>query len=81
MHNDELHSLCRSSNIGKAIKSRIRWTGQIARMEERRGAFNISRSKPTENRPLGEPRHWREDNIRRDLKEIGLKMRSWIDSA
>ena len=32
-------------------------------------------------RPLGRPwRRW-EDNIRMDLKEIGVNMRNWVDLA
>ena len=34
LHNEELHSLYRSHNIVRVIKSRrLRWTGHIARME------------------------------------------------
>ena len=41
-HNEEFHSLYRSSNIVRVIKSRrFRWTGHVARMEEGRSAFNI----------------------------------------
>ena len=35
--------------------------------------------KPTGKSPLGRPR--REDNIRMDLKEIGINTRYWVDSA
>ena len=42
LHNDELHSLYRSSNIVRVIKSRrLRWAGHVARMEEARSAFKI----------------------------------------
>ena len=36
---------------------------------------------PTGKRPLGRPRRWWEDNIRMDIKELGINTRSWIDSA
>ena len=36
--------------------------------------------KPTGKRHLGRPRRRWEDNIRMDLKEIGI-MRNWIDPA
>ena len=40
-HNEELHSLYRSPNIVRVIKSRIlRWTGHVARMEERVGVLS-----------------------------------------
>ena len=32
-------------------------------------------------RPLGRPRRRWEDNIRMDLKEIGISTRNWVDSA
>jgi hypothetical protein len=32
-------------------------------------------------RPLGRPRRRWEDNIRMDLKEIGINTRNWVDSA
>ena len=37
--------------------------------------------KPTGTRPLGRPRRRWEDNIRMDLKEIGINTRKWVDSA
>ena len=77
LHNEELHSLYRSPNIVKVIKSRrLRWAGHVARMEEGKSAFKILTGKPTGKRPLGRPRHRWEDNIRMDLKEIGINMRN-----
>ena len=80
--NEELHSLYRSPNIVRMIKSRrLRWEGHVARMEESWGAFKILTGKPRGKRPLGRPRRRWEDNIRMDLKEIVINMRNWIDSA
>ena len=57
LHNEELHSLHRSSNIVRVIKSRrLKWAGQVVRMEEGRSALNILTGKPTGKRPLGRPR-------------------------
>ena len=54
LHNEELHSLYRSPNIVRVIKSRrLIWVGHLARMEEVRSAFKILTSKPTGKRPLG----------------------------
>ena len=40
LHNEELHSLYRSPNTIRVIKSRrLRWAGHIARMEEGRSTF------------------------------------------
>ena len=39
LHSEELHSLYRSPNIVRVIKSRrLRWAGDVARMEEGRSA-------------------------------------------
>ena len=63
-----------SSNIVRVIISRrLRWAGHVARMEEGRSAFKMFTGKPTGKRPLGRPRRRWEDNIRMDLKEIGIK--------
>ena len=42
---------------------------------------NIVTGTPTGNRPLGRPRPRWENNIRVDLKEMGIGMRNWVDSA
>ena len=45
---EELHSLYRSPNIVRVIKSiRLRWAAHVARMEEGRSAFKILTGKPT----------------------------------
>ena len=57
LHNEELHSLYRSPNIVRVIKSRrLRWPVHVARMEEGRSAFKILTGKPTGKRHLGRPR-------------------------
>ena len=50
-------------------------------MEEGRGVFKILTGRPGGKRPLGRPRRRWEDNIRMDLKEIGIDTRNWVDSA
>ena len=75
LHNEERHNLYCSPNIVRMIKSRrLRWAGHIARIEEGRIDFKIvtGKHKPTGKRPLGRPRHRWEDNLRRDLEEIGI---------
>ena len=55
------------------IKSRrLRWAGHVATMEESRSTFKMLTGKPTGKRPLGRPRRRWEDDIRMDLRVIGL---------
>ena len=73
----ELHSLYRSLNIVRVIKSRrLRWAGNVPRMEESRSAFKILTGKPTGKRSLGRPRRRWEDNI-----TIGMNTKNWVKSA
>ena len=54
LHNEELYSLYRSTNIVRVIKSRrLRWVGPVDRMEEGRSAFKILTGKPTGKRLWG----------------------------
>jgi hypothetical protein len=50
-HEEELHSMYRSANMVSLIKSRRLRAGQVARMEEGKGAFKILTEKPTRKRP------------------------------
>ena len=64
-------------NIVRVIKSRrLRWTGYLATMEEGRSTFKILTGAPAGKRPLGRPRRRWEDNIRINLKEIGINKRN-----
>ena len=76
----KLHSLYRSHNLFRMIKSRrLGWAGHVARLGEGRSAFKILTGKPTRKRPLGRPmRRW-EDNIRMDLEEICFNAGNWVD--
>ena len=72
----------RSPNIVTVIKSRrMRWAGNVARMEENRSPFKILKGTRTEKRTLGRSRRRWEDNIRMDFKEIGINTRNWVVSA
>jgi hypothetical protein len=55
----------------------LRWAGHVARMEESRSAFNILTGKLIGKRPLGWPRLRWEENIRMELKKIGINTRNW----
>ena len=43
--------------------------------------LSILAGKPTGKRLLGRPNYKWENNVRTDLKEIGVNTRNWIDSA
>jgi hypothetical protein len=70
-----------SPNIILVVKSMMmKWVGHIARMKAKLNAYKVLVGKPERKGPLGRSRHSREDNIKMDLKEIGLDM-NWINLA
>jgi hypothetical protein len=82
LHIDELHSLYSLLNIVKVIKSRrMRWAGHMARMGEGKGVYMVLVGRPEGKRPLGRPRRRWEDNIKMDLREIGIDGANWSQLA
>jgi hypothetical protein len=82
LHNDELHSLYSSPNFVRKIKSRrMRWVGHVTCMGEGRGVYRALFERLEGKRPLGRPRHRWEDNIKMDLREIGINGVNWIRLA
>jgi hypothetical protein len=80
LHNEELNDLYSPPNIIRVIKSRrIRWTGDVERMGEKRGAYRILVGRPKGRRPLGGPRRKWEDNIKMDLQEVVSRGMYWIE--
>jgi hypothetical protein len=64
------------------IKSkRMRWAGHVTQIGEKRNAYRILVEKPEGKRPLARSRHRWVDNIKVDLREIGLGDIDWIDLA
>jgi hypothetical protein len=75
LHNDELYILYSSLNIVRVIKSRrMRWTGHVARMR----VYRVFVGRPEGKRPLGRPRRRWEDEVKIDLREIGIDGENWI---
>jgi hypothetical protein len=75
LYNEELHNLYSSPSIIRNVKSRrMRWSGHMARMGEKRNVYRKSR-------PRERPRRRWIDNIKMDLLEIGLSDVDWIGLA
>jgi hypothetical protein len=82
LHNEELYDLNSSPSIIRIIKAwRIRWTGHVARMGEKRNAYRLLVGKPEGRRPLGRPRHGWLNNITMDFVEVGWGDVDWIGLA
>jgi hypothetical protein len=82
LHNEELNDLYSLPNIVCAIKSRrMRWAGHVACMGEGRVVHRVFVGKPEGMRPLGRPRRRWEDNIKRDLQEVGGGCGNWTERA
>jgi hypothetical protein len=50
---------------------RMRWTGSVTHMEEKRNAYRILVGNPEGKTPLGRLRRTLVDNIKMDIREIG----------
>jgi hypothetical protein len=78
----DIYRLYSLSNIITVIKlSRMRWAGHVARMGEGRGVYRVLVGRPEGKRPLERPRRRWEDNIKIDLREIGIDEANWIQLA
>jgi hypothetical protein len=69
LHNEEPHNFYSLPSIIRMIKSRrMRWTGHVGRMGEKRNAYRMLVEKPEGKKPLGTPRLRWVDNIKMNLR-------------
>jgi hypothetical protein len=81
LHNDELHSLYSSPNIVRVIKSRrMRWAGHVARMGRGEVFTGFWLRGPKARDHWEDVRRWK-DNIKMNLKKIGIDGANWIQLA
>jgi hypothetical protein len=59
----------------------MEWARHVARMGEERGVYRVLFGRPEGKRPQEEPRLRGEDNIKLDLREIGIDGANWIRRA
>jgi hypothetical protein len=79
LHNDELHSLYSSPNSVRVVTSRrMRRAGHVARMGEGRDVYRVLVGRSEGKIQLGRPRRRWEDNIKMDLRDIGIDGANWI---
>jgi hypothetical protein len=82
VHYEELNDLYFLPTIFRVIKlRRMRWSGHVARMGERRGVYRVLVGIPEGKRPLGRPRRRWEDNMKMDLQEVECGGMVWIELA
>jgi hypothetical protein len=82
LHNDELHGLYSSPNIVRVIQiKKVEVGGHVAHMGEGRSVCRVWVGRPEGKRPLDRPRHTWDDNIKLDLREIGIDGANWIQLA
>jgi hypothetical protein len=61
--------------------SRMRWARHVVCIGEGRGVYRVLVGRPEGKRPLGRPRRRWKDNIKIDLREIGIDEANWIRLA
>jgi hypothetical protein len=68
------------ADIVRFVKAqRIKWLGQIQRMDQARQTRKLLDWKPMETRPVGRLRQQWQDDVMEDLKK--LKIKNWKETA
>ena len=71
--NEELEEAINNENIVRYIKyKRLNWLGHVERMTNERVAKALYKRKPFATRPKGRPRVRWEDDVRNDLRKMGV---------
>ena len=81
-HNEELVRVSQLPTISNVVRShRLRWAGHVARMEDGCLARDLMLGTPRGRRPLGRPRKRWVDNIKEDVRQLGVEPEEWIETA
>jgi hypothetical protein len=79
--NEELRDMYSSPIIGMMKSRRMRWTGHVELISEKRNRFKLLLGQSERKRPLGRRRRKWVDNIKMGLGEIGWGDTDWISLA
>jgi len=71
----------RQNSFQVITSQRTGWTGNVASMGESRVVYRGLEGNPEGTRPLGKPRSIWDDNIKRDIQEVGCEGMDWIELA
>jgi hypothetical protein len=72
LHNEEVGDFYFSPSVIRKFKSRrMRLTGLVAQMKEKRSVYRLLVGKPGGKKPLGRPRRRWVVNIRMDIGKVG----------
>jgi hypothetical protein len=63
--------LCTSYQYSGDQVKKNRWTGNAARMGDRKGAYRVLVVRPGGKRPRGRPKRRWENNIKMELQDVG----------
>ena len=72
-HNYELLEISNMPPISSYIRTqRLRWAGHVARLEDGNLTKEVARGRPHSRRPPGRPKQRWEDNVKSDLRLLGV---------